>query len=143
MLRIIGILPILMIYGCSGSAGAPAGSTPPFSTDTRNDLHEVGRPANWQATFKNLGDSGFRAAVGPVTYQDIPDRDPDYYSIDIERPDGGTSYVIFQQDFLIDDIHPDSINADATDVVQYDETIRTVTFIIGEETIRYVLPDTP
>jgi hypothetical protein len=91
----------------------------------------------------DLGDSGFRAAIGPVTYQDVPDRDPDYYSIDIEWPGEDASQVVFQQDFPIEAVPHDSLNAEAKDIVRYDNKTRTVTFAVGNDEVSYVLPETP
>lgn len=143
MYRPISLILLLIVCGCGSTTSPSSRATYPLTTDTRNRLHEHGRPALWQATFKDLGDSGFRASVGPVTYEDVPDRDPDYYSIDIEQPGEDSSYVIFQQDFPIEDVPLDLLNAEAKDVVRYESSTRTAIFTIGGEEIRYVLPDAP
>lgn len=105
------------------------------------DFHD--RPIRWESSSVQLGDSGYEAAVGPMMYQDMPDQGPDYYSIEVDQPDGDVSHVLYHEVFPISTIPIDVMSADAVDLVRYDEDTRTVIFDIGEEEYRYILPVEP
>jgi len=109
--------------------------------DMGKSLHKFGRPARWQASHMWLGDSGFKAAAGPHRYEDEDDKEWDYYSIDVEKPDGDSFYVYFQRDFHISEIPDSLLGMKVQDIAEYDEKSRMVTFEIGEKTFTYELPN--
>jgi hypothetical protein len=88
-----------------------------------------------------LGDTGFKAAAGPHRYQDEDDEDWDYYSIDVEKPDGDSFYVYFQRDFRISEIPESLLNMKVQDIATFDEESRVVTFDIGDNKFTYKLPN--
>jgi hypothetical protein len=109
--------------------------------DMGEDLHEFGRPATWNATHMQLGSTGFKAAAGPHRYTDKPDLDWDHYAIDIEKPDGKSSYVYFERNFRMDEIPRDLIEKTVRDIVTFDEESRVVTFDLGTRIETYKLPN--
>ncbi|MDD5705787.1 MAG: hypothetical protein PHR35_07660 [Kiritimatiellae bacterium] len=111
--------------------------------DMGTSLHQFGRSSTWNATHMPLGATGFKAAAGPHRYTDEPDQDWDYYSIDVERPEGRSSYVFFQRDFRMDEIPKDLIHKNVQDIVTFDEPSRIVTFDLGTRKETYTLPRVP
>lgn len=109
--------------------------------DIDESLHEFGRPATWIATHMALGDTGFKAAAGPSRYTDEDDQDWDYYSLDVEKPEGNSSYVYFQRDYKIVQIPKDVLDKTVKDIVTFDEASRVVTFTLGKRIETYTLPD--
>ena len=109
--------------------------------DMGEDLHEFGRSAEWNATHMPLGNSGFKAAAGPNRYTDKPDQDWDHYSIDVEKPEGKSSYVYFQRDFRMDEIPRDLVDQKVQDIVSFDVESRVVTFDLGTRIKTYTLPN--
>ena len=116
----------------------------PFSDitpDMGEELHEFGRSAEWNATHMPLGDSGFTAAAGPNRYTDKPDQDWDHYSVDVEKPEGKSSYVYFERDFRMNEIPRDLVDKKVQDIVTFDKESRVVTFDLGTKTETYTLPN--
>lgn len=109
--------------------------------DIGKSLHKEGRPAEWNPTSMSLGSTGFTASAGPYMYTDEDNQDWDYYSIDVERPIGNSSYVFFERDMNINDIPAEIINKRVEDIVKFDENSGVVTFILGDQTYAYKLPD--
>lgn len=108
--------------------------------DTGKSLHEFGRPAIWEATRVPIPSTTFTAAAGPYRYEDEENEDWDYYSISIERPHEDGSYVFFRRDYEIDEIEKGLILENVSKLFSYNETTRTVTFVIGEIEESYTLP---
>jgi len=108
--------------------------------DIGRRLHEFGRPALWSASHMPLGESKFIAAAGPSRYMDEDNDDWDYYTIDVEKESGKSSYVFFQRDFKINEIPPGLISEKVESIVTFNEKSRLVTFAIGEKTYKYKLP---
>jgi len=125
--------------GVSGNLPA-ASSTPvaasPFDMGPR--LHQDGRKSTWHPQRMSLGDSGFVADVGPVVYEG--DQKPDYYSIDVEKPDGGVLQVYFQRDLRIDEVPEGFVNKPIAEIVSYEAPTRKVSFTIGTQRFEYTLP---
>jgi hypothetical protein len=111
------------------------------SKDIGPRLHEDGRRSFWEAQEIALGQSRYTAHVGPVTYQDKQEKTPDYYSIDVEKPEGdGASYVYFQRDIRLEALPRNFVDKPIADVVSYDPTTRTARFMLGDQKFEYRLP---
>jgi hypothetical protein len=87
-----------------------------------------------------LADTGFIAHVGPVTYQDKGDREPDDYSIDVEKPEDGSSWVYFQRDLRLDELPDGFLKKPVGQIVSYDPASAKVVFTVGERRFEYQLP---
>lgn len=109
--------------------------------DIGNRLHEFGRPAVWRSSHMELADTGYSAAVGPNRYTDENDQAWDFYSIDVERPDGSMRHVYFQRDFEITDLPREVIDKKVDELVTFNEDSRVGTFSIGSKVVTYRLPD--
>jgi hypothetical protein len=102
-------------------------------------LHQDGRASEWKAQRLPLGNTGFVANAGPVFYNDNPKKTPDYYSVDVEKPDGAVSNVVFQYDFRMAELPSGFTEIPISQIVSYDDSSRTVTFKVGDQTKRYRL----
>ena len=91
-------------------------------------------------THTPLGETGFRAYVGPSRYEDEDNEDWDYYSISVQKQHGKSSYVFFQRDFKMDEVPADIVGKKAESIVTYDKESRLVKFMIGSKTHSYTLP---
>jgi hypothetical protein len=101
-------------------------------------LHEMGRPAIWQAESREIAGTRFKYSVGPSIYQDADDCDPDYYSIDVEFENGdGSSSVYFQRDFRIQDLPPGFLAKKIDEIATFDPQRSAVVFRVGEEEFVY------
>lgn len=109
--------------------------------DMGERLHEFGRPATWEATHMQLGSTEFKAAAGPNRYTDKPNLDWDHYTIDVEKPEGESSYVYFERNFRMDEIPRALIKKNVRDIVTFDEKSRVVTFDLGSRIETYKLPN--
>ena len=138
LLLLIALGTVIVVLTNHEDLRAPFGGTTP---DMGESLHEFGRPATWNVTHMTLGDIGFRAAAGPFKYTDEDNQDWDYYSIDIEKPEGKSSYVFFQRDLKMDKVPVELVDRKVQDIVTYDENSRLVTFTIGSNIYRYTLPN--
>ena len=107
--------------------------------DIGKSLYEDGRPARWNFTSIPLGSTGFMASAGPYIYIDKDNQDWDYYTIDVKRPVGNTSYVFFKRDLNMNDIPAEVLNKTVEDIVEYDENLGIVTFVLGDKTYTYKL----
>src|SRR5258708_3021265 len=98
-------------------------------------LQEHGRPVYVGSRYLQLGDTGFRAAVGPVTYREPPGQRPSFYQLAVELPFGPTVSdgwrVMFQRDLWIGEVPETLIHAAAEEIVAFDPATRTVTFNVG------------
>jgi len=104
-------------------------------------IHEMGRPALWDAREMKLGDTRFRANIGPSAYQDEDNNDPDYYTIEVEyERNDKSSLVCYGRSFKLSDLPEGFIELGVKKVVQYDEATRKVTFKIGKKLFEYTLP---
>jgi hypothetical protein len=104
-------------------------------------IHEMGRPALWDAREMKLGDTRFRANIGPSAYQDEDNNDPDYYTIEVEyERNDKSSLVCYARSFKLSDLPDGFIELGVKKVVQYDEATRKVTFKIGKKLFEYTLP---
>lgn len=103
-------------------------------------LHQIGRRAIWRPQQMALGSTGYVASIGPVVYEDESNSEPDYYTIEVEKSDGAASHVHFHRDFTIDAIPAGLIEKPLSEVISFDERLRTVTFRIGDQIVQYRLP---
>ena len=107
-------------------------------------LQEIGRESLWDARNLALGDTGFTASVGPVTYKDPPGQRPSYYSLSVYAPKGKTFVegyrVMFQRDLWIGEVPENLIHAAAEEIVAFDPATRTVTFTVEPQHFQYTLP---
>ena len=75
-----------------------------------------------------------------MTYQDKQEKAPDYYSIDVEKPEGDGSYVYFQRDIRLEELPRNYVDKPIAEVVSYDLTTRTARFVVGDQKFEYRLP---
>ena len=126
---------------------ARSGYPKPELLDIGPRLHKEGRPAQWKAQSMYLGNSCFRARIGPSIYQDKKDEQPDFYSIDIEAEhvtmDKKFWLVYFQRDLTIDELPEHFLERKISEIVSFDEKMRVVTFEIGKNKFEYRLPKLP
>jgi hypothetical protein len=127
------------VGGVSGNLPAASGSpvaASPFDMGPR--LHQDGRNSTWHSKRMSLGDTGFVADVGPVVYEG--DQKPDYYSINVAKPDGRVSHVYFQRDLRIEELPDGFVSKPIAEIVSYDAISRKVSFTIGARRFEYTLP---
>jgi hypothetical protein len=141
-----GLMGVLIV-ALGGTTGVPAladlpsprHSATPF--DIGPSLHQMGRPALWHSQSMALGDTGFVAHVGPTVYENKDDREPDYYSIDVEKAEGVNWQVYFERDLRIDELPEGFDSRPINEIVSYDSTTRKVTFAVGAKRFEYRLPE--
>ena len=138
------ILALIVIFFscCQKKEHAEEGSPDWFKPDYGPSLHVMGRSSLWDAQHKELGNTGFKAAIGSNTYQDEKNIDPDSYSIDVEYKQKNSSLVCFSRDFEISDLPTGFLDKKIDDVVTYNSNTRKVTFTIGDKEHIYILPQT-
>jgi hypothetical protein len=128
----------------------PTPRIPNFSAfDNGPSLIDSNRPAQWGGQFTFIGDTCYKAAIGPYYYLDRADGRPDYYSVDVEArqiepgADGQkheSSVVLFHRELAISEMPGGFEKILIRDAVRYDDRTRLVHFIIGSHTYDYQLP---
>jgi len=121
--------------------------------DIGSAFNKHNRPAAWESQEMDLGNTCFKAVVGPYIYQDENNQDPDYYSIEVEamqptRKDANSDVysleeswlVYFKKDFKIQDLPENFAQKNIAEFVSYDKKARLVTFAIGNKQLVYRLP---
>jgi len=117
--------------------------------DVGPSLHQRGHPASWKNHNLFLGNTCFKASVGPSIYQDETDQIPDYYSINIEarhvgklRGERPEEYwmVYFQRDFKIQELPERFLERKIEEIVSFNEKTKLVTFVVGKNKYVYQLP---
>jgi hypothetical protein len=109
--------------------------------DMGERVHERWRLATGEATVMPLGDTAFVAVVGPSRYTDKADKDWDYYTVSVQRPEGDSSYVFFKRQFRMDAVPAELVNKEAKDITIFDENSGVVTFMLETSTHAYKLPN--
>ena len=94
----------------------------------------TGRPSSWFSTQMALGNSGFTASAGPGRYRDENDQEWDFYAIEIQKPEGGVSYVFFERRLRMSEVPAELVDKTVNDIVSFDEESGVVTFTLGSDT---------
>lgn len=128
----------------------PANTEPKSAQlDVGPTLHKLGRPASWKSQNIFLGDTCFKASIGPSTYQDETDQEPDYYSIDVEARHVGKTMgekpeqywlVYFRRDLEMQELPERFLERKIDDVISFNEETNVVTFEIGKNKYAYQIP---
>ncbi len=115
--------------------------------DNGERVHVSGRSAEWYSKSKYLGDTCYKASIGPYLYRDEGDEDPDFYAIDVqvktesaEALGGYVWQVLFARQFHINDISDELLYQNVHEVVSFEPSSRTVTFSLDEKSYVYELP---
>ena len=139
---------VIMLNACNSADQASDNAGDGYSVEWLTDhidygekIHEKGRACLWESDRMELGLSRFTAAVGPNVYQDEDNREPDFYSIDVEFGHEDGSAVLFQRDLHISDLPDNFASLKASDVVKFDPRSRRVDFSIGDNKFSYTIPE--
>jgi hypothetical protein len=117
------------------------------SMDYGEQVHSFDRTVEWYSKAKFLGDTCYKASIGPFVYQDDPNSDPIIYAIDIEArvesqysASGYSWDVLFERMIPIDELPEGFLYKDVHDVVSFDPISYSAVFSIGQREYVYVLP---
>ncbi len=115
--------------------------------DYGEGVYVFGRPAEWYSKDKFLGDTCYRASIGPNVYRDEDNEKPDFYRISVhvkvsstDATGGHSLLTLFLREFEIDDLQEDFLYKTVHEVVTYDPVTNRVTFNIGNKEYEYRLP---
>lgn len=138
---------ITLLTSCGRQTSSNLSSTdqlpPNFQTDYGQRVHEFGRPAQGNADYMPLSDTGFTACASISHYTDTKDTDPDYYTISITRQHGDSSIDYFEREFQASSLPVSVLTAKVKDIVSFDTARRIVTFSVGANKYSYPLPVAP
>jgi len=112
-------------------------------SDQPAGIHDRGRSCRWDADRLDLEIPHFSANIGPNTYQDEDNQQPDYFTIDVEFHEGNSSLVLFSRELPISDLPDGYVSLKAADVVTFDPKTRIVSFDMGEQKFSYQIPAPP
>src|SRR5262245_58874485 len=108
-------------------------------------LHEFGRPCHCESQWCKIGDTPYPASVGPNYYEDVRERVPAFYSVQVcfaapvaQPPEGPPRPpevigILFQRDFRMDELPDGFLERSPDEIVSFDPATSVVTFHIGEK----------
>ena len=116
--------------------------------DIGPSLYEKGRKTMWRTQELFLGNSCYRATIGPHNYLDQSETTLAYFTIAVvarrklKMHDGSTStswIYFYQRDIKAEDLPISILEKNISEVVSFDESTKTANFAVGDKAYNYVL----
>jgi hypothetical protein len=133
---LVALLLISVVCNVLQLATNGAWSSPPLPLSDPDISRTRGRSDVWFPQSVSLEGTGFTAHAGPWEYP----RTPNFYTVSVEKPYPGGSKVLFEQELRVDELPEGFLKKPIRDIVAFDPTSGTVTFILGERRIEFRLP---
>ena len=91
-----------------------------------------GRESGWRSSDINIMNGDYTAGVGPVHFDEPNDGQPDYYVIDVERPDGKVFEIVAEIRVPLEWVSDRALSSQAKDIVSFDPFSRVITYDLGK-----------